>query len=104
MHLQALHALALSNVRLCMPEASPASSILRLAPYLKLTPIDISLTADVQRSAAREEAERLICLLPLLSTLLSHFRGSLASIAIDMERDLLYIIGRNPFTLVSVSV
>ena len=98
--MQALHALALSNVHLCIPEGSPSSFVLRLAPYLKLAPTDKNLKPEEQRLAAREEAERLVCLLPLLSTLLTHFQGSLASIALDMEKDLLCILGRNPFTVV----
>ena len=99
--LQALHALALSNAQLCLSEANPASFVVRLAPYLKISTVDRSLTEEDQRLAVRQEAERLICLLPLISTLLASLQGSLASIAQEMERDLLQITGRNPFTAVS---
>ena len=98
---QALHALALSNGQLCCPSANPASFVMRLAPYLKSAAQDKALSGEEQRAALRREAERLICLLPLISTVLESLQGSLASIALEMERDLLHIIGRNPFTVVS---
>ena len=98
--LQALHALALSNAQLCHSSANPASFVMRLTPYLKSAAQDKALSGERQRSALRQEAERLICLLPLISTLLESLSGSLASIALEMERDLLQIIGRNPFTVV----
>ena len=101
--MQALHAMALSNAQLCYTSANPASFVMRLAPYLKSAAQDKAVGEVKQRLALRQEAERLICLLPLISTLLESLQGSLASIALEMERDLLQIIGRNPFTVVSHS-
>lgn len=98
--MQALHALALSNAQLCYNSANPSSFIMRLVPYLKSAAHDKALNGEKQRLALRQEAERLICLLPLISTLLESLQGSLASIALEMERDLMQIIGRNPFTVV----
>lgn len=71
---QALHALALSSPELCEYKANPASFILRLAPYLKIAAPEKGQDVVEQRQAARQEAERLICLLPLISTLLDHLQ------------------------------
>lgn len=101
--LQALHALALSNLQLCVSGPNPSSFVLRLAPYLKIAAVNKGMAEEQQRQAVRQEAERLICLLPLMSTLMASVEGSLASIASEMERDLLQIIGRNPFTVVRPS-
>jgi hypothetical protein len=55
-----------------------------------------------KQAASREEAERLICLLPLLSCLLPHLNGSMGSLSREMENDLLQIIQRNNYTMVSL--
>ena len=55
---QALHALALSNVQLCIPKGQPAAFVKRLAPYLKGSAADTSMDAEQRKRALREEAER----------------------------------------------
>lgn len=97
---QALHALALSSPHLCTSGRTPSAFLLRLAPYLKISDPDKGCTEEQQRQAVRNEAERLVCLLPLLSTLLASLRGGIASTAPEIERDLLRVITRNPFPVV----
>lgn len=94
--------MALSNVQLCIPKNRPATFVTRLAPYLKTAAMDKCMEPAERQAASREEAERLICLLPLLSCLLPHLEGSMASLSREMESDLLQIIQRNNYTLVSL--
>ena len=65
--LQALHALALTDVALCTPAEDPARIVRCLAPYLKFAPAG---AAAGREAAERRDAECLLCI--LVSALYSH--------------------------------
>ena len=80
----------MSNVRLCMPDQAPARFASCLAPYLKGAP-------PQSEHGARREAEQLICILSILSAIMPHLRGTLASLTKEMESDLLQLIKTHKF-------
>ena len=93
---QALHALCQADVSLCMPQQDPASFARCLAPYLKISPADLELPRPEQRRAA----ERLLCILSIVSGLLGRLGRLPPEAAHDLELDLVQLINAHHFVQV----
>ena len=93
---QALHAFCLADVTLCMPPNDPASFARCLAPYLKVPPSDPAL-ADKEK---RRSAERLLCILAVISSLLCKLDRIAIEAAQDLESDLVQLISSHIYVQV----
>ncbi|DBB01136.1 TPA: hypothetical protein ACH3X1_001027 [Trebouxia sp. C0004] len=92
----ALHAFCLADVSLCMPPNDPASFARCLAPYLKVAPPDPAITNDERRRAA----ERLLCILSIISSLLGKLDRLASEAAQDLEVDLVQLINGHHYVQV----
>ncbi len=95
--MQALHAFCLADVSLCMPPNDLASFARCLAPYLKVAPPDPAITNDERRRAA----ERLLCILSIISSLLGKLDRLAPEAAQDLEVDLVQLINGHHYVQVS---
>ncbi|KAA6428703.1 MAG: nipped-B -like [Trebouxia sp. A1-2] len=93
---RALHAFCLADVSLCMPPNDPASFARCLAPYLKVAPPDPAISSDEQRRAA----ERLLCILSIISSLLGKLDRLAPEAAQDLEIDLVQLINGHHYVQV----
>ena len=82
-----------------MPPNDPASFARCLAPYLKVAPTDPSMTKAEQRRAA----ERLLCILSIISSLLGKLDRLTPEAAQDLETDLVQLINAHSFVQVSLA-
>lgn len=96
---QALHAFCLADVTLCMPPNDPASFARCLGPYLKVPPADPAAT----EKEVRRGAERLLCILFIISSLLCKLDRIAPEAAQDLESDLVQLITLHRFQSVSKS-
>lgn len=98
--MQALHALALSNVELCIPVENSIRFVACLAPYLK---VDSTNQPGQQKSEreAQYEAEQLVCVLAVTSAVLQQVESINLSLARDLETDLMKLIRMHTFQSVS---
>lgn len=94
---QALHAFCLADVTLCMPLNDPASFARCLGPYLKVPPADPAATDK----EIRRGAERLLCILFIISSLLCKLDRIAPEAAQDLESDLVQLITLHRFQSVS---
>lgn len=94
---QALHAFCLADVTLCMPANDPASFVRCLGPYLKVPPADPAATEKEKRRGA----ERLLCILFIISSLLCKLDRVTPEAAQDLEADLVQLITLHIFQSVS---
>jgi hypothetical protein len=94
---QALHAFCLADVSLCLPPNDPASFARCLAPYLKVAPPDSAITNDERRRGA----ERLLCILSIISSLLGKLDRLAHEAAQDLEVDLMQLINGHHYVQVS---
>lgn len=94
--LQALHAFCLADVTLCMPPNDPTSFARCLAPYLKVAPADPAATAHERRRGA----ERLLCILSIISSLLGKLDRLAPEAAQDLEADLVQLINSHHYVQV----
>ena len=98
MLLQALHAFCLSDVTLCIPHNDPASFVRCLAPYLKVPPTDPAATPHEKRRGA----ERLLCILSIISSLLGKLDRLPPEAAQDLENDLVQLINAHHYVQVNL--
>lgn len=80
-----------------MPPNDPASFARCLAPYLKVAPPDPAISSDEQRRAA----ERLLCILSIISSLLGKLDRLAPEAAQDLEIDLVQLINGHHYVQVS---
>ena len=80
-----------------MPPNDPASFARCLAPYLKVAPPDPAITNDERRRAA----ERLLCILSIISSLLGKLDRLAPEAAHDLEVDLVQLINGHHYVQVS---
>ena len=103
--MQALHAFCLADVSLCMPPNDPASFARCLAPYLKVPPPEPAVSPAEKKRAEAEQrrgAERLLCILSIISALLGRLDRLAADAAQDLESDLVQLINVHNFVQVSL--
>ena len=81
-----------------MPAQDPASFARCLAPYLKICPSDLALPKPEQRRAA----ERLLCILSVVSALMGRLDRLPVEAAQDLELDLVQLINAHHFVQVSL--
>lgn len=81
-----------------MPPNDPASFARCLAPYLKVAPPDPAITNDERRRGA----ERLLCILSIISSLLGKLDRLAPEAAQDLEVDLVQLINGHHYVQVSV--
>ena len=98
--MQALHAFCLADVTLCMPPNDPASFVRCLGPYLKVPPADPAAS----EKEVRRGAERLLCILFIISSLLCKLDRLAPEAAQDLESDLVQLITLHRFQSVRTSV
>ena len=98
--LQALHAFCLADVTLCMPPNDPASFARCLASYLKVPPADPTASAHEKRRGA----ERLLCILSIISSLLLKLDRLAPEAAQDLESDLVQLINAHHYVQVGTVV
>ena len=94
---QALHAFCLADVSLCKPANDPASFVRCLGPYLKVPPADPAATEKEKRRGA----ERLLCILFIISSILSKLDRIAPEAAQDLQSDLVQLITLHIFQSVS---
>ena len=81
-----------------MPAQDPASFARCLAPYLKICPADLALPKPEQRRAA----ERLLCILSVVSAFMGRLDRLPAEAAQDLEVDLVQLINAHHFVQASL--
>ena len=94
--MQALHAFCQADVALCVPRNDPARFARCLAPYLKVPP----MTQDTPDATKRRAAERLLCMLAVLTALLGSLDRAPADLSQEVEEDLIVLINTNQFVQV----
>lgn len=94
--MQALHAFCQADVALCVPSNDPARFARCLAPYLKVLP----MTQDTPDATKRRAAERLLCMLAVLTALLGSLDRAPADLSQEVEEDLIVLINTNQFVQV----
>ncbi len=80
-----------------MPPNDPASFARCLAPYLKVAPPDPAITNDERRRAA----ERLLCILSIIGSLLGKLDRFTPEAAQDLEVDLVQLINGHHYVQVN---
>lgn len=83
---------------LCMPGNNPARFARCLAPYLKVQPF----SKDAPDALKRRAAERLLCILAVLTALLSYLDRFPEDLAQEVEADLVELINQHPFVQVGI--
>lgn len=94
--LQALHIFCQVDVTLCMPSNSPVRFAQCLAPYLKVQPLENGASEAQKRRAA----EKLLCILAILTALLGALERLPADLAHEMQADLEELINKHHFVQV----